>query len=142
MLRELPFKTIGDVGRHGLELHVYCSSCYAIRLVSTDDTRWRDRLFAMARFRCTGQRHTGRPLRRTRRAEDPTGRTATGRRPGNARVPVVQLMHLGDRPGPARQAAMVGKQRTLSLPWLPWCRRVAHTWPSVAAGRAVIDSYR
>ena len=24
MLRALPFQTIGDVGRHGLELHVYC----------------------------------------------------------------------------------------------------------------------
>ena len=29
MLRELPFKTIGDVGRHGLELHFYCSRCFA-----------------------------------------------------------------------------------------------------------------
>jgi hypothetical protein len=47
MLRDLPFKTIGDVGRHGLEL-VYCPNCYATRLVATDDTRWRDRLFAAA----------------------------------------------------------------------------------------------
>jgi hypothetical protein len=61
MLRELPFKTIGDIARHGLELHVYCPSCYATRLVSTDDTRWRDRLFATSRFRCIGQRYTGRP---------------------------------------------------------------------------------
>jgi hypothetical protein len=29
MLRELPFNTIGDVGCHGLELHFYCSRCYA-----------------------------------------------------------------------------------------------------------------
>jgi hypothetical protein len=27
----------------------------------TDDARWRDRPFANARFRCTGQRHTGQP---------------------------------------------------------------------------------
>ena len=61
MLRELPFKTIGDVGGHGLELHVYRPSCYATRLVTTDDARWRDRLVGTARFRFTGQRYTGRP---------------------------------------------------------------------------------
>ena len=60
MLR-LPFQSIGDVGRHGLELHVYCPSCYASRIVATDDERWRDRLFATPRFRCTGQRYTGQP---------------------------------------------------------------------------------
>jgi hypothetical protein len=60
-LRALPFQTIGDIARHGLELHVYCSRCFATRLVSADDTRWRDRLFATACFRCTGQRYTGRP---------------------------------------------------------------------------------
>src|ERR1041384_6678321 len=27
MLRELSFQTIGDVARHGLELHVYCPRC-------------------------------------------------------------------------------------------------------------------
>ena len=54
MLRELPFKTIGDVGRHGLELHVYCPSCYASRIVATDNARWRDQLFATARFRHIG----------------------------------------------------------------------------------------
>jgi hypothetical protein len=61
MLRELPFKTIGDVATHGLELHVYCPSCCSTRIVATEDSRWRDRLFATARFRCTGQRYTGRP---------------------------------------------------------------------------------
>ena len=62
MLRELPFKTIGDIARHGLELHVYCSRCYASRIVATNDARWRDRLFASARFHCTGQRPaTGQP---------------------------------------------------------------------------------
>ena len=43
--------------------------------------------------------------------------------------------HLGDRPGPARQAAMVGKHRALSLPGLRWSRRVAYTWASVEADR-------
>ena len=61
MHRELPFQTLGDVARHGLELHVYCPSCYASRVVAADDTRWCERLFATARFRCTGQRHIGRP---------------------------------------------------------------------------------
>ena len=63
MLRELPFQTIGDIARHGLELQVYCPSCYATRLVAADDSRWRDRLFATARFRCTGQRDIGRPCK-------------------------------------------------------------------------------
>ena len=63
MLRELPFQTINDIGRHGLELHVYCPSCYASRIVETDDARWHDRSFAKARFRCTGLRHTGQPCR-------------------------------------------------------------------------------
>jgi hypothetical protein len=31
MLRALPFQTIGDIARHGLELHVYCSRCFATR---------------------------------------------------------------------------------------------------------------
>jgi hypothetical protein len=61
MLRALPFQTIGDIGRYGLELHVYCPSCYTSRIVETDNAHWRDRLFAKARFRCTGQRHTGQP---------------------------------------------------------------------------------
>ncbi len=28
MLRDLPFRTIAAVARHGLELQVYCPSCY------------------------------------------------------------------------------------------------------------------
>ena len=31
MLRALPFQTIGDIARHGLELHVYCPICYSTR---------------------------------------------------------------------------------------------------------------
>jgi endogenous inhibitor of DNA gyrase (YacG/DUF329 family) len=64
MLRELPFKTIGDIARHGLELHVYCPSCYTTRIVATDDPRWRDPPFAAARFRCAGLRPaTGQPCK-------------------------------------------------------------------------------
>ena len=32
--------------------------------------------------------------------------------------------------------------RQLAVPWLRWAPRVAYTWPSMATGRAVIDSYR
>src|SRR4030095_6322788 len=28
MLRALPFQTISDIARHGLELHVYCPGCH------------------------------------------------------------------------------------------------------------------
>jgi transposase-like protein len=64
MLRELPFKTIGDVGRHGLELHVYCPRCYRTRR-PVNLERWADRCFATARFRCGGMRHDGAPCRAT-----------------------------------------------------------------------------
>jgi hypothetical protein len=59
MLRELPFQTIGDIGRHGLELHVYCPSCYSTRRpLAANLERSANRCFATARFRCTGTRHT------------------------------------------------------------------------------------
>jgi hypothetical protein len=64
MLRELPFKTIGDVAAHGLELHVYCPSCYSTRQPANLDG-WADRCFATARFRCSGTRHTGTPCQGT-----------------------------------------------------------------------------
>jgi hypothetical protein len=60
MLRALPFQTIGDIARHGLELHVYCPSCYSTRRLA-DLERWADRCFVTARFRCTGTRHNGAP---------------------------------------------------------------------------------
>src|ERR1044072_2284722 len=34
---------------------------------------------------------------------------------------------------------MVRQCRALSLPWLRWARRVAHTWAGMAAGCALID---
>ena len=53
MLRELPFKTIGDVGRHGLELHVYCSRCFATRRLDLEvNTALHGRAIATTRFRC------------------------------------------------------------------------------------------
>jgi len=85
MLRELPYQTIGDIARHGLELHVYCSRCFATR-----------RLDLRRAWLCmTGrlQRPVPMPaLRHPWTAEDPAGRTAAGRRPRHTRLPVVQLM--------------------------------------------------
>jgi hypothetical protein len=53
MLRALPFKTIGDVARHGLELHVYCSRCFATRRLDIETkTALHDRGIATTRFRC------------------------------------------------------------------------------------------
>jgi hypothetical protein len=62
MLRPLPLQTIGDIGRHGLELHVYCPSCYSTRR-PVDLERWADRCFATARFCCSGTRYNGTPCR-------------------------------------------------------------------------------
>jgi len=90
MLRQLPFQTIGDITRYGLELHVYCSHCFATRRLDLEmNAALHDRAFATTRFRC---RRCGTPWA----AEDPPGRTAAGRRPDNASVPVVQRMHLGN----------------------------------------------
>ena len=63
-----------------------------------------------------------------------TGRAATDRWPSDARIPVLSALHLGDQPRSARQAAMVWKPPALSLRWLRWPCRVAHSWASVAAG--------
>ena len=53
MLRALPFQTIGDIARHGLELHVYCSRCFATRRLDLEvSTALHGRAFAMTRFRC------------------------------------------------------------------------------------------
>jgi hypothetical protein len=62
MLRDLPFTTIGDIARHGLELHIYCPGCYSTRRPPAEHLeRWSDRCFARARFRCSSMRHTGNP---------------------------------------------------------------------------------
>src|SRR4029453_13707468 len=81
-------------------------------------------------------------LRHAGGAEDPTGRTAAGRRSGDARLPVVQLVPLGDRPSPTRQASMVRQRPALSLPWLRWTRRLAHSRPGLASGWGLIDGSR
>jgi hypothetical protein len=53
VLRELPFKTIGDIARHGLELHVHCSRCFATRRLDLEvNTALHGRAFATTRFRC------------------------------------------------------------------------------------------
>ena len=49
----LPFQTIGDVARHGLELHVYCSRCFATRRLDLKvNTALHCRAIATTRFRC------------------------------------------------------------------------------------------
>jgi hypothetical protein len=51
MLHPLPITTIGDIARHGLELHVYCARCHATRRISIDsDEGLQARNFATARF--------------------------------------------------------------------------------------------
>jgi hypothetical protein len=62
MLRALLIQTIRDIGRHGLELHVYYPSCYSTRRPANLG-RWADRSFASARFRCSGTRYNGVPCR-------------------------------------------------------------------------------
>ena len=53
MLRELSFQTIGDVARHGLELHVYCPRCFATRRLDLEvNTALHSRPIATTRFRC------------------------------------------------------------------------------------------
>ena len=53
MLRELPFQTIGDIVRHGLELHVYCSRCFATRRLDIETkAALHGRGIATTRFRC------------------------------------------------------------------------------------------
>jgi hypothetical protein len=102
-------------------------ACFATRRLDLDlNTALHGRAIATTRFRCRRCGTQGVPKIRPG--------TATGRRSGNARFPVV-LMHLGGRPSPARQAAMVGKPPVLSLPWLRWSRRVAHTRASVSSIR-------
>jgi hypothetical protein len=62
MLRTLPFQTIGDVARHGLELHVYSSRCFATRRLGIEaSTALHYRSFAMATFRCRRCRSIGMP---------------------------------------------------------------------------------
>ena len=53
MLQRLPFQTIGDIARHGLELHVYCSRCFATRRLDIETkTALHGRGIATTRFRC------------------------------------------------------------------------------------------
>jgi len=53
MLRALPFQTIGDIARHGLELHVYWPRCFATRRLDLEmNTALHSRPIATTRFRC------------------------------------------------------------------------------------------
>ncbi|WP_422001719.1 hypothetical protein [Reyranella sp.] len=52
MLEPLPVQTFGDIVRHGLELHVYCARCFALRRIDLERPALLDRGFATSRFRC------------------------------------------------------------------------------------------
>ncbi len=93
MLRALPFQTIGDVARLGLELHVYCPACRTTRQVDAGDPAIAGRGFATARFRCAGTR--------------PSIGTACGGRG----VPKIQ----------PRELLPVGGSVTLTFLWCPHC---------------------
>src|ERR1041384_474811 len=109
MLRQFPFETIGDIARLGLELHVYCPRCFATRRLDLEmNTALHGRAFATRA--ADRQQFSRSDLRQPRCAAAPAAEAGD-----NASVPVVQLMHLGDRPAPARQAAVVGKPLALSL---------------------------
>ena len=54
MLVALPVRTFGDVAVLGLEVAVHCPRCRRVTRVDPADIRLCDRLFAGARFRCTG----------------------------------------------------------------------------------------
>src|ERR1044072_4691922 len=59
MLRALPFQTIGDIARLGLELHVYCPRCFATRRLDLEGSAaLHGRGVAPTRFRC---RRSGTP---------------------------------------------------------------------------------
>jgi hypothetical protein len=114
MLRELPFKTIGDIARHGLELHVYCSRCFATRRLDLEvNTALHGRAFAMARFRC---RRCGTPgLPKIRPAELLQVGVTVAFLWCNSCIWEIDQAQL-DKP------AMVGKPPALSLSWLRWLR--------------------
>jgi hypothetical protein len=134
MVRALPIQTIGDIARHGLELHVYCSRCFATRRLDLEvNTALHGRAIATTRFRC---RRCGTP--------------------GMPKIRPAELLQVG---GPVTLAFLwcnaciweIDQVQLDKPPWsgsrqhyrCPGCGgRVAHTRPSMAAGRAVIDGYR
>ena len=53
MLRTFPFRTFDDIATLGLEVHVYCPSCYRyVGPIDLGDERLRGRSFVGARFVC------------------------------------------------------------------------------------------
>lgn len=56
MLRALPFTTFGEIAALGLEVHVSCSGCQALRRIDPTAAIVRERCFAGARFRCSHTR--------------------------------------------------------------------------------------
>jgi hypothetical protein len=53
MLRTFPFRTFDDIAALGLEVHIYCPSCYRyVGPIDLGDKRLRGRSFIGARFTC------------------------------------------------------------------------------------------
>lgn len=50
----LPFSTFGEIAALGLDVHVWCCSCWHRKQIDPADARWSARIFAGARFRCSG----------------------------------------------------------------------------------------
>jgi hypothetical protein len=57
MLQPFPFRTFDEIATLGLEVHVYCPSCYrCVGPIDLADGRLRGRPFAGARFVCSQTR--------------------------------------------------------------------------------------
>jgi len=60
MLRAFPFRTFDEIAELGLEVSVYCSSCYRERgPIDLNDQRLRSRAFTSTRFVCSAMRSYG-----------------------------------------------------------------------------------
>jgi hypothetical protein len=59
VLTALPIRTFGDVAVLGFEVAVHFPRCYRVTRIDPVDDRLQHRVFAGARFRCTGVRHFG-----------------------------------------------------------------------------------
>ena len=104
MLRAFPFRTFDEIAELGLEVSVYCPSCYRDRgPIDLTDERLRGRLFAGTRFVCSAMRSYGSAV----------APRACG-----------SLGHIIIRP-PARDRVRAGQ----SIPWCSIsCPRCVPTW--------------
>jgi hypothetical protein len=95
VLRAFPFRNFDEIAELGLEVCVYCSSCYREKgPIDLTDARLRGQLFAGTRFVCSSIRRYGSATPpRHRTADHP----AAGARPHTAR-PVDPLVFGSHKP--------------------------------------------